>query len=272
MEYIENTVADETVQGRQQGIIDLLERHGAMSVAGLARRFHCSTATVRRDLVRIEESGVMLERHHGSVSLVREDLGTQFEAQRIAHFQAKEAVARLVVEFVPDHVTIGLNGGTTTTLVARALAKANKPVRVVTNAINIAYELALASMDVVVVGGAVQLPHFESTGKVALRTLADLHLDLAVLGVEGVDPAFGFSTAREEEAAIAEVFRASADEVMTVLDGSKLGEKALFRLLSWSEVNYVAIDEEGGEKLRQWPHVVLEAFRNQAQVWTVQWR
>ncbi len=270
MESIEESFVDASAEERQQGIVALLERRGGMSVAALAVHFHCSTATVRRDLARIEETGVALERHHGSVSLVRADLGTQFEAQRIAHYATKEAIAHLMVDFIPNHTTIGLNGGTTTTLIARALAKAGKPVRVVTNAINIAYELALKSMDVVVVGGAVQLPHFESTGKVAQRTLAELHLDMAVLGVEGVDQGFGFSTAREEEAAMAEIFRAGADRVVVATDGSKLGKKELFRLLDWGQVDFVAIDAEGGTALGKWPGVSLTVSQDQAHVWSVQ--
>lgn len=254
---------------RQKGIITLLERHGGMSVSSLAGHFSVSAATIRRDLVRIEGLGVAMEHHHGSVSLVREDLGSQFEAKQIANYVAKEYIAQMVVDFLPDRATIGLNGGTTTTLIARALAKATKPVRVVTNAINIAYELALQSMEVVVVGGLVQLPHFESTGKVALTSLGNLHMDIAVLGVEGVDPVFGFSTAREEEAAIAEIFRSSADQVMTALDGSKLGRKELFRLLDWSEVDYIAIDSRGSEKLAGWPGVVRQEPGLAAQIWRV---
>lgn len=270
MAHIDAALPDASATERQSGIIALLERHGGMSVTALAANFGCSTATVRRDLSRIEDSGVGLARHHGSVSLVREDLGTQFEAQRIAHYAAKEAIAQMMVSFIPDKSTIGLNGGTTTTLVARALAQAGKPVRVVTNAINIAYELALKSMDVVVVGGAVQLPHFESTGKVAQRTLAELHLDMAILGVEGVDPSFGFATAREEEAAMAEIFRSGADQVICATDGSKVGKKELFRLLDWPQVDFVAIDLVGGEQLAQWPGLSLVAARGSAQVWSVQ--
>ena len=67
MESIEESFVDASAEERQQGIVALLERRGGMSVAALAVHFHCSTATVRRDLARIEETGVALERHHGSL-------------------------------------------------------------------------------------------------------------------------------------------------------------------------------------------------------------
>ncbi len=262
-------LTEKTGGERQEKMVALLDRQGGMSVAALAHHFDCSTATVRRDLLRVEQSGIALVRYHGSVSLAREDLGSQFEARQISNYQAKQAIALLLADYIPERITIGLNGGTTTALVARAIAKRRKSVRVVTNAINIAYELALQSMDVVVVGGVVQLPHFESTGKVALSTLSDLHLDMAILGVEGVDSAFGFTTAREEEAAMCQTFRAIADEVITAWDSSKLGRKELFRLLDWSQVDYVAVNVQGGPELAHWPGLKKGLSNEEAELWKV---
>lgn len=168
-----------------------------------------------------------------------------------------------------SYPTIGLNGGTTTLLIARALAKNKKRVRVVTNAINIAYELSINEMDVVVVGGAVRLPNFESTGQLALKTLGDMHVDLAVLGAEGADPQFGFSTKSEDEAAVAQAFRNCSDNILMAIDASKVGKKALFRLLNGTDVDFVAVDRSGAPSLRQWAGMNLEKKSNAAQIWRV---
>lgn len=254
-------------KSRKTAIVELLEQHGALSISALADRLGCANATIRRDLVRLANGGVQLAHHHGSVSLVRQSLGSQFEANRIAQYEAKEAIAQFMVEFIPDGITVGLNGGTTTLLVARALAKAKKTVRVVTNAVNIAYELSMNEMEVVVVGGAVRLPNFESTGQLALKTLASIHVDLSVLGAEGADSQFGFSTTSEDEAAVAQAFTNCSDKVLMAVDASKLGKKALFRLLDWDDVDFVAIDRRGGLALRQWPGMQLTKKSDIAQVW-----
>lgn len=255
-------------KSRQEGIVALLDRHSVMTISALAGQFGCTPATIRRDLIRIAEDGVRLEHYHGSVSLAREDLGSQFEAQRISHFEAKEAIAQLLVDFIPNGITVGLNGGTTTLLIGRALAKAQKPVRVVTNAVNIAYELSIKDMEVVVVGGAVRRPNFESTGQLALRTLSGMHVDLAILGAEGVDSQFGFSTTAEDEAAVAQAFRDCSDSILMAVDKSKLGKKALFRLLGWSEVNYVAVNRMDESLLQYLADVVVVAQKSaSAQVW-----
>ncbi len=254
-------------KSRQEGIIALLDRHSVLTISALADQFGCTPATIRRDLIRIAEEGVRLEHYHGSVGLVREDLGSQFEAQRISHFEAKEAIAQLLVDFIPNDMTIGLNGGTTTLLIGRALAKAHKPVRVVTNAVNIAYELSMKDMDVVIVGGAVRRPNFESTGQLALRTLSGMHVDLTILGAEGVDSQFGFSTTAEDEAAVARVFRDCSDAIVMAVDKSKLGKKALFRLLGWDDVNYVAVDWVNSALLQYLADVEVAQKSSAAQVW-----
>ncbi|MCY0879943.1 MAG: DeoR/GlpR family DNA-binding transcription regulator [Firmicutes bacterium] len=258
-----------SIASRRQRILAALEQSGTASIVELASRVGCSVATVRRDLARIGASGIPLRRYHGSVSLVHADLGARFLAPHIERLAEKQAVARMVAAFVPELSIVGLNGGTTTTLIARALAQERKPVRVVTNALNIAYELANLAIEVVIVGGRVQLPHFESTGKIAQEMFHHVHMDFAILGVEGLHPEFGVSTAREEEAAIADTFCQTADQVVVACDASKINKKALFRMLEWSKIDYVVTDLEGARMLETWPHFAPRLAGDDAAVWQV---
>lgn len=253
---------------RATEIINILAHRGAMGVMDLAGSLHCSPATVRRELKILEGQGVALRRHHGSVSLERTDLGVRFEAEQIAEYGAKVAIAKLLVAFLPEGATIGLNGGTTTTLVARAIAAEKPSVRVVTNAVNIAYELAQEGLDVVVVGGHVGRPNFESTGPLALGTLAGLHMDFAILGAEGADREFGFSTSAEQEAAVAVGFRRVADHVIVAIDHTKLRRRALFRMLRNEEVDYLAADVAEGSS-QPWDGLAAAMETERAVVWKV---
>ena len=259
-------------KARHREIIALLDQHGALSIAQLAGRFGCSPATIRRDLAVLGKKGLPLQHYHGAVSLTRTNsLGSQIEDRQIERYQEKEAIAQLLIDFISDDTIIGLNGGTTTTMIARALIKAKKRVRVVTNAVNIAYELSINDMDVVIVGGAVRLPNFESTGPLALRTLGDMHVDLGILGAEGTDPYFGFSTTTEEEAAVAQAFRSSSDKILMAIDHSKMGKKALFGLLNWTDVDFVAIDRVDEFPVRGFalPDSSVVASADRATVWKI---
>ena len=105
---------------------------------------------------------------------------------------------------------VGLNGGTTATEVARALATRPDPVArptpavtVVTNALNIAWELAVRrQIKIVVTGGAARPQSYELIGPLAGRILEDISLDIVLLGVDQVDPVDGAMAHHEGEAAV----------------------------------------------------------------------
>jgi DeoR family transcriptional regulator of aga operon len=143
---------------------------------------------------------------------------------------------------------VGINGGTTTTEVARALVARADPgerpadgspqITVVTNALNIAHELAVRpQIKLVVTGGVVRSQSYELVGPLALPALERLTLDFAILGVDGISVANGVSTNNETEAAVNELMARRANTVVVVADASKLGRPAFARICSLSDVD-----------------------------------
>src|SRR5581483_1066146 len=141
------------------------------------------------------------------------------------HYEAKRAIAQRVAELLPGDVSsVGLNGGSTTTEVARAIA-ARPGLRVVTNALNIASELAVrANIELVVCGGSARAESYELVGPLAELVLANLNLEIAVIGVDGVSPTAGFTTHHEVEAHTNRALVRAADRVVVAADSSKLGK------------------------------------------------
>ena len=240
-----------SVLRRHEEILQLLKTQGSVSVNDLAARLHCSRATIRRDLQDLQESAG-LRRFHGAVAVEALAMEGAFQERLAVAAEEKRAIARAVVaQFNPGQV-VGLNGGTTTTQIAHQIAEAELHVTVVTNAINIAFELAASSASVVVVGGVLGPANYETTGPLAIRVLANLHLDWAVLGANGVDPRFGASTHTEPEAAVGQALARQADRVVIAVDHSKLGKTALFRMVDWADVAAVVCDPRGSDTLAQW--------------------
>ena len=101
---------------------------------------------------------------------------------------------------VTDGMAVGLTGGTTCTEVARELVDRER-LTVVTNALNIASELAVRpNLKLVVTGGTARPESYELVGPLAEASLAGLHLDLVVIGVDGIDAEAGCTTHHEVEA------------------------------------------------------------------------
>ncbi len=251
-----------SVVRRHDEIMALLKAEGSVSVMDLAARLNCSTATVRRDLHELMESSG-LRRFHGAVAIEALAMESAFQERLAVADDEKRAIAKAVVAELEPGQVVGLNGGTTTSQVAHCIAEKALSVTVVTNAVNIAFQLTAAGIRVVVVGGVLQPANYETTGPIALAALSNLHLDWAVLGANGVDRRFGASTHTEAEASVGNALAEQADRVMLAIDHSKLERTALFRMVGWDRVDAVACDRAGAAGLAGWgldaPHDASEA-------------
>src|SRR4051794_24151465 len=223
-------------------ILQQLNQHGTVAVLDLSSRLEVSEATVRRDLHLLEEQNLLTRTHGGAVaSGVLYELPMRYRGGQ--HHDAKRAIAAAAAEQVtPETTSVGLNGGTTTTEVARALS--GRPgLRVVTNALNIASELAVRSnIELVVCGGSARSESYELVGPLAELVLANLNLEVAVIGVDGVSPTAGFTTHHEVEAHTNRALVRAADRVIVAADASKLGKRGFARICEISAASDIVTD------------------------------
>jgi DeoR family transcriptional regulator of aga operon len=222
-------------------ILERLNQLGTVGVPELATELKVSRASVRRDLKLLEEQHLLTRTHGGAMaSGVIYELPMRYRSQR---HDAKRAIAHRALELLgPDVYSVGLNGGSTTTEVARALSSGRR-MRVVTNALNIAFELAVrAQIDLVVCGGSARSETYELVGPIAEATLSGLNLDVAVLGVDGVSAKAGLSTHHEVEAQTNRSILDAAERTIVVADSTKIGRRAFARISEISAVSDVVTD------------------------------
>lgn len=162
-------------------------------------------------------------------------------------------IARAAAGIVRPGAVVGLNGGTTESEVARELAtrsnsaaqSAGTSLTLVTNAINIANELAVRPhVTTVVTGGVARTNSYELTGPGAVTALLALALDYAILGVDAMDPKFGASTHDEGEASVNRALAERAEQVIVVADSTKLGQRAFARVCTVAEISVLVTDRD----------------------------
>ena len=159
--------------------------HGSVSVADLATELAVSPATIRRDLELLDDQRLLTRTHGGAVAQgVLYELPLRYKTAH--HQEEKRRIAVEAASRVADGEAVGLTGGTTTTEVARVLVERQR-LTVVTNALNIASELAIRpNLKLVVTGGWARSESYELVGPLAEQALAGLNLDTVFLGVDGV--------------------------------------------------------------------------------------
>jgi DeoR family transcriptional regulator of aga operon len=217
-------------------ILEELSSGGSVAVAELSPRLGVSAATIRRDLELLEEQRLLSRTHGGAVAHgVAYELPLRYRTGR--HREEKRRIALEAAGRVSDGTAIGLTGGTTTTEVARALVD-RQPLTVVTNALNIASELAIRpNIKLVVTGGLARSESYELVGPLAEQSLAELHLDVVFIGVDGISSEDGLTTHHEVEAHTNRALIERAGRVIAVADGSKLGAVAFARICSTEAVD-----------------------------------
>jgi DeoR family transcriptional regulator, aga operon transcriptional repressor len=228
---------------RLGAILERLSANGTISVADLAASFDVSPATIRRDL-RLLDSQRLLERTHGGAMSqgVLYELPLRYKGAR--QREQKLRIAREAASRVPDGAAIGLTGGTTTTEVARALVD-RQTLTVVTNALNIASELAVRpNLKLVVTGGVARPESYELVGPIAEASLEGLNLDIVFLAVNGISPHAGLTTHHEVEAGTDRALLERARQVIVVADSSKIGKVAFARICQLADVDELITDDE----------------------------
>jgi DeoR family transcriptional regulator of aga operon len=232
-------------------LLDILGKEDHLDVADAAARLEVSTATIRRDMDALAQQQLLTRTRGGAaLSAVAYDLPLRYKASLRADEKRRIAVAAAAL--VAPGAVVGLNGGTTTTEVARELAvraaltdpaAVTPELTVVTNAINIANDLTVRPRLKVVVTGGVVRPHsYELTGPLTAPVLQDIALDCAVLGVNAVHPDFGAAAHDEGEASANRLLAERAVTVIVVADSSKLGRRAFAQVCPIGSVSVLVTD------------------------------
>ncbi|MEC3956906.1 DeoR/GlpR family DNA-binding transcription regulator [Nocardia sp. CDC153] len=235
---------------RWSRLLGLLAETGRLTVEEASARLGVSAATVRRDFTALADQQLATRTHGGIVATaVAYDLPARY---RGGADDAKHRVAEHVAALVDPAEVVALNGGTTTTAVARAIAgrtdlptSADHELTIVTNALNIAAELVLRPhLRTICLGGMARRESYELHGPLAALALAELRLDTLILGVGAISAEGGAQCRHLDEAGInAEMVR-RARRVIAVATADKLDHTALARICPIESIDILVIDRD----------------------------
>ncbi|GAB2731192.1 DeoR/GlpR family DNA-binding transcription regulator [Nocardia thraciensis] len=232
---------------RWNRLLELLADTGRLSVEEAAAVLGVSPATIRRDFTALADQQLATRTHGG---IVATSVAYELPARYRSGDAAKQRVAEYAAGLVDPAEVVGLNGGTTTTAVARALAgrpdlptSSDNQTTIVTNALNIASEMVLRpQLRTICLGGMARRESYELHGPLAERALAELHLDTAILGVNAISAVGGAQCRHLDEAGVNAEMARRATRVIAVATAEKLEQTALARICPIEEIDILVID------------------------------
>jgi DeoR family fructose operon transcriptional repressor len=227
---------------RQGVILEQLRQKGKVTVEELTLAFRVSPPTIRTDLTRLEEQGLLRRTHGGAIAVGNTLYEPPYTERAVLRQTEKRAIARAAVEFVHEGETVLLDAGTTCQEIA-LLLKEFRRLTVVTNSIASAQALAENDgIEILLIGGTLQHHRRAMLGALAAQFLDPIQCDRAFVAMSGVHPTAGFTVIDFDAAQVKRRMLEKGKQAIAVADSSKVGQIAFAGVAPLTAVSLLITD------------------------------
>jgi DeoR family transcriptional regulator of aga operon len=241
-------------EARYQAILDVLHKTGSVAVDDLSERLEVTVVTIRRDLDALERKGLLHRTHGGAVPIqplywepFRRDRSFVMQVERQA--EEKRSIGYAAAALIEPDETIAVTPGTTAAAVVRALPL-NYNLTVVTNTANVVMELSKRKdLKVFVTGGTLHGEWFSMVGPHAIRSLDNILIHTLFIGADGLDPEWGATSFDQDEGELARTMVEHARRHIAVVDCSKLGRVAGWRICQARILHAIVTDANATDEM-----------------------
>ncbi|POX52109.1 DeoR/GlpR family DNA-binding transcription regulator [Streptomyces sp. Ru72] len=223
---------------RHQLILRVLRSGGPASVTDLSEQLGVSPATIRRDLVKLEEDGLLTRVHGGAVV---EDGDQPFAEVAEVRVSEKDAIAAHAAEMITDGQSVLLDIGTTAYRLARRLH--GRRLTVITSNLVVYEELADdEGIELVLLGGMVRREYRSLVGFLTEDNLRQLHADWLFLGTSGVRPGGQVMDTTVVEVPVKRAMIKASDRVVLLADSAKFPGTGMAKVCGPEDLDVVVSD------------------------------
>ena len=235
-------IAPADANPRQLRLLETVRARGVMTVEQLADLLGVTLQTIRRDVQRLADDG-LLARFHGGVRLPASTTENIAHPQRVVlNAEGKARIAAAVAAQVPDGCSLILNIGTTTEAVAKALL-GHRGLRVITNNLRVATLLSdNPDCEVIVAGGAVRSRDWGIVGEAAVDFIRQFKVDIAVIGISGIEADGTLRDYDFREVKVSQAILSHAREVWLAADHSKFNRPAMVEVARLAQIDRLFTD------------------------------
>lgn len=225
---------------RLDKIIKLVSEKHKIEVNELSELLDVSKVTIRKDLNKLEDRGI-LHREYGYAVLNSED---DLNYRIAVNYEVKKLIVKEAVKEVQNNDIVLIESGSTCALLAEEISNTRRNVTMVTNSNFIATRVRRSEdVNVVLLGGEYQKNSQVSTGILTEQAVSNFHCDKMFVGIDGLDKNRGFTSLDLRRAETARAMAKQADELIILTDASKFNNKGPVALFRLSEVDKVYTDK-----------------------------
>ena len=217
------------VHERHTKILELLSQYKKIEVTRLSELLSVSQVTIRKDLMQLESSGLILREHGYAALHDSDDLANRL----VYHYEIKQRIASLAVADVQDGETLMIESGSCCALVALEIAKTKKNVTVITNSAFIA-------------------DYIRKQGTLQIILLGPFYVDKLFIGTDGFTADSGFTGNDYMRSETVRDMAQQANHVIVVTESTKFSQKGLVHLIDTGHIHMVVSDDRIPEECEQY--------------------
>lgn len=211
---------------RLNEILQIAAQQEFVEVEDLSARLKVSSMTIRRDLQKLSEMGLM-QRRHGGASLITDILlENDYSTKKVLNQTSKQKLAQIALEQIHNNDIIYLDAGTTTFELS-ALLPQRENITVITNDILIATDLCKRDVNTILLGGTIQKATLATVGASTLDSLSSFRVTSSFLGATAVSANFDVLSPTMEKAYLKKAAMQIAQKTYLMVDSSKFNSYAL---------------------------------------------
>jgi DeoR/GlpR family transcriptional regulator of sugar metabolism len=233
---------------RRELIVQEVADSPMVRVADLSTRFGISEVSIRRDLERLEQLGLVKRVHGGAVAVPHAALGSSHSTKMQCNIEQKERIGRAAAGLIREGERVIFDSGSTVAQVAHSIPGdllTSGNLTAITASLPIVRELGSWKGVHLILLGGIFLPDYEIVvGPQTIANLQDLHADKVFLGTDGLTFSNGVTTANLLEAEVDRVMVNVSSDVIVVGDSSKIGVIGLTTILPLNRIDKLITDNE----------------------------
>lgn len=211
---------------RRRQILKILDEEERVMTKDLQEKFNTTPVTIRKDLAVLEENGQLKRTHGGAIKSKEFFQGFSLSEKEKMFLDEKSKIVSYAAKLISSGDTVILDSGSTTSMLAKEI-KGMSGVTVITNAINIAFDLSKSDNEVILTGGQLKKDSLTLIGPLADDVIMKISAGKLFFGVDGIDFDAGLTTPDFVEANTTRMMMSIVGEKILLADPSKFGRRSL---------------------------------------------
>jgi DeoR family transcriptional regulator, deoxyribose operon repressor len=230
---------------RLEQALKILDTRHFVSIGELALSLDVSEMTVRRDVRKLAETGLVRLVYGGVASPEKNDqkMNYSIEVEQELHTQAKQRIAQRATEFIAPGDVAFLDSGTTVQHFAQCLRPedAYTIISYSLNTLNVVTKLPECT--VIVPGGVFSPRSLVFSGVDAVNVIRKYRANKAFFGATGYEIKHGLTCSYVEECPLKQAVMESSVERILLLDSSKFGKVSTCSFAPMKDFSIVITDK-----------------------------